>query len=252
MEDDIPNEPVKSLEEIPVKVEDPIQSMAVEVDPSLKYDGKMNGIPEAGIPDIHNFTLKLEDGREPSFSVSGEVTPEKISAEIQKVKDKFKSKEEEVILDGQEGQGQRQGREGLLTVEEPLPISEFDNINLAIDEGYSFPLKKRFSRLEDAQAKAQSLGEGHEVVKIGDKYRVGKFEETPSLKEYPDEAALNRDGWELMSEIPSNRVKFESPSEGFGLAKVGDKYYRISNNNNPNCASSFSSKLFLISYNQLS
>lgn len=239
--EETPIEPVKSLDDIPPKVEaevpkveepvveaptqvvDPIPEMVASIDPSLKYDGKMAGIPEAGIPDIHNLTLTLEDGRQPSFSISGEVTPEKINAEVQKVKDKFQPKIEGVIEDGQV---RTEGREA----PQEVVIPEFDDVKVARDEGYSFVVNKRFGKLEDAQAKVGELGEGHEVVKVGEKYRVAKFEETSPIAEFADEGAVNRAGLELMSEIPADKVQFESPTveEGFGLAKVGDKYYRTS------------------------
>lgn len=108
-----------------------------------------------------------------------------------------------------------------------LPISEFDSITLAQDEGYSFPIKKRYATMKDAQAKALSIGEGHEVVKVGEKYRVAKFTETEILPFDSPEAA-SAAGWDLMSEISERQAKAETPEKGFAIGKVGDSYYRLS------------------------
>jgi len=48
----------------------------------------MDGIPGV-VDDLHNFTLTLSDGRQPSFSVQGNVTPEKLTEQLNKLQDKF-------------------------------------------------------------------------------------------------------------------------------------------------------------------
>ena len=226
--------PIKSLEEIPAKVEpsseistidsptptaDPIPEMVASVDPSIKYDGKMGGIPEAGIPDIHNLTLTLEDGRQPSFSISGEITPEKVAEGVKKVREKFEGKVEEPPTES--------------TVVEASPavelptISEFDSIVMAKDEGYTFPDKDRYQSPEKAQAKAAELGEGHEVLKVGKTYKVAKYVEEVSYPEFKSEAEANAAGFDILSEIPDHRVKYYQPEEGgTSPVKIGDKYYR--------------------------
>lgn len=231
--DDVPMEQtpvVETLPEVPTSepapepVVDPMQSMAQSVEPNLRYIGKTDGIPEAGIQGNTNFSLMLDSGQETGLSINGEVTPEKIAAEVQKTKEKFQVKEEVPTIESKveetkNGQVQKE--------KEEVVIPEFDTTSKAKEEGYIFPDKNRYSSLERAQAKATELGEGHEVLKVKGKYKVAKFEETPVM-EFADEASAKAAGWELMSEVPADRVQFESPSEGFGLAKVGDKYYRIS------------------------
>lgn len=106
-------------------------------------------------------------------------------------------------------------------------ISEFDNTSLAKGEGYEIKDKRRFDSIDSAQKVADRKGEGNEVIKIGDKYAVGKFTET-EIPEYPSMEALKAD-LEVMSEIPYSKAKIEAEQpEGseFWVAKVGDKYYR--------------------------
>lgn len=112
-------------------------------------------------------------------------------------------------------------------VEESRIISEFDNTSLAKGEGYEIKDKRRFDSIDSAQKVARHKGEGNEVIKIGDKYAVGKFVET-EIPEYPSMEALKAD-LEVMSEIPYSKAKIEAEQpEGseFWVAKVGDKYYR--------------------------
>ncbi|HUW44811.1 MAG TPA: hypothetical protein VMW50_03355 [Dehalococcoidia bacterium] len=106
-------------------------------------------------------------------------------------------------------------------------ISEFDNTSLAKGEGYEIRDKRRFESPESAQKVAERKGADHEVIKIGDKYAVGKFIET-DIPEYASMDALKAD-LEVMSEIPYAKAKIEAEQpEGseFWVAKVGDKYYR--------------------------
>ena len=76
-------------------------------------------------------------------------------------------------------------------------ISEFDNTSLAKGEGYEIKDKRRFDSIDSAQKVADRKGEGNEVIKIGDKYAVGKFTET-EIPEYPSMEALKVD-LEVMS-----------------------------------------------------
>jgi len=80
------------------------------------------------------------------------------------------------------------------TVIEPITKSvpeiitpEFDSISIAKEEGYEFPGKKRYSSFEDAQSDATSRGDNFEVVKIGEKFRVGKYTEEAPRGEYVPE-----------------------------------------------------------------
>lgn len=202
-----PSEPVPKID---------FQSLAESIDPDLRYVKSQEGIPGI-VDDAHQFSVKIPGSdKETGITILGEVTPEKVKAAKDKILEGYKEKVEEVSVE-------------VPKVAEDLPISEFDSTSKAKEEGYTFPDKARYASLEKAQARAAELGEGHEVVKVKGKYKVAKFEETP-VTEFPNVAAVERAGLELMSEVPAERVQFESPStgEGFGIAKVGDKYYRTS------------------------
>ena len=66
-------------------------------------------------------------------------------------------------------------------------ISEFDNIGFAKEEGYTFPSKRTYSTPEEASTVAALKGEGYEVVKVGEKWRVGKYVEEAPRGEYVPE-----------------------------------------------------------------
>ena len=66
-------------------------------------------------------------------------------------------------------------------------ISEFDNIGFAKEEGYTFPSKRTYGTPEEATTVANLKGEGYEVVKVGEKWRVGKYVEEAPRGEYVPE-----------------------------------------------------------------
>jgi len=106
-------------------------------------------------------------------------------------------------------------------------ISEFNDIKMAKGEGYTFPTKKTFPTLEAAQAKATEMGDGHEVIKVGEKYRVAKYIDEPVVAEFKSVAEANAAGFDVMSEIPERRLKYYEVGEGgTEPIKIGDKYYR--------------------------
>jgi len=106
-------------------------------------------------------------------------------------------------------------------------ISEFTDINMAKGEGYTFPTKKTFPTSETAQAKATEMGDGHEVVKVGEKYRVAKYIDEPVVAEFKSVAEANAAGFDVLSEIPERRLKYYEVGEGgTEPVKIGDKYYR--------------------------
>jgi hypothetical protein len=228
--EDVPLEPVTEItpevpisEPMPEPVVDPIQSMAHSVDLDIRYIDSKPGIP--GVIDDQNiFSTKIPGSdKETSFNVNGEVTAEKIRDARDKILEGYKPKEEVPTVEPKVEEtkdGKVQGKE------EEIVIPEFDNTKLARGEGYTFPTKQTFKTPEEAQTKA-NLIDGAEVVKVKDHYRVAKFKERPDVAEYATEAELNQAGWEMMSEVPADKVAFESPSKGFGIAKVGDKYYRV-------------------------
>jgi hypothetical protein len=64
------------------------EQIAKSINPSIIYDGKIAGIPGV-VDDLHNFTVTLPDGKQPSFSVPGEVTQEKLVEQLNKTLEKF-------------------------------------------------------------------------------------------------------------------------------------------------------------------
>lgn len=208
------------------KVEEPVmetpapevdlQSLAESIDPDLRYIKSQEGIPGI-VDDAHQFSVKIPGSdKETGVTMLGEVTPEKLQAAKDKILEGYKEKVEEAPVE-------------VPKVGEELLISEFDTTAKAKQEGYTFPDKAHYASLERAQAKAQELGEGHEVVKVKGKYKVAKFQETPEVKEFGSVEEANRAGHSVMSEIPEDRLRFESPSTdpGYGIGKIEGKYYRL-------------------------
>ena len=64
------------------------EQIAQAVNPAIKYDGKMDGIPNI-VEDMHNFTITLPDGKQSSFSVNGDVTIEKLNLQLNKALARF-------------------------------------------------------------------------------------------------------------------------------------------------------------------
>ncbi len=72
------------------------EQIAQAVNPAIKYAGVMNGIPNI-VEDVHNFTITLPDGKQPSFSIPGEVTNEKLTKQLNKVIARFKQNPNENV-----------------------------------------------------------------------------------------------------------------------------------------------------------
>lgn len=104
-------------------------------------------------------------------------------------------------------------------------ISEFDSVKIAKEEGYEFPTKRTFATESEALADATKRGEGFEVLKVGSKYRVGKYA-NETYPEYPTVEAVMADGYEVGSRVSKERAAADNKTDGFGIAKVGDEYYR--------------------------
>ena len=142
----------------PVVEKVPIQEMLDTLEPGITYQGSS----KLGEFETHQFITS--EGR--NFS-SLSLEPEEVRARYEKVKEGFEPKVEEAPA----------------PVTDPAPEAitpEFDSIGIAKEEGYEFPGKKRYSSFEDAQADATSRGDNFEVVKIREKFRVGKYtEESP-------------------------------------------------------------------------
>jgi len=118
-------------------------------------------------------------------------------------------------------------------------ISEFDTPKIAREEGYTLD-KRTFSTEKSATVVATRLGPEWEVVKVGEKYKAAKWIDEkvtsePATVEVESKISESSSMEELAktvevgSEISRKQAlkEVESP-EGleFGVAKVGDKYYR--------------------------
>jgi len=116
----------------------------------------------------------------------------------------------------------------VLTPSEPIELPTFDSIQIAKEEGYSFSSKRTFVTLEDAQASAEKRGPGHEVIQVGERFRVGKFT-TTEIREFSTLEAVKAE-LEVGSEISRDQALADEGGKlgkiEFGVAKVGDKYYR--------------------------
>lgn len=64
------------------------EQIAQTIHPAIMYDGLMKGIPGV-VDDLHNFTITLPDGKQPSFSITGEVTADKVSEQLNKLMKRF-------------------------------------------------------------------------------------------------------------------------------------------------------------------
>jgi len=103
---------------------------------------------------------------------------------------------------------------------------EFDSTSLAKDQGYIFKDKRQFTSIDSAQKVADRKGPEFEVVKIGDRYRVGKYEEA-QIPQFNSLEELQQSR-EVGSEIPKSQALAEAGTgeSGFQVVQVGDKYYR--------------------------
>jgi len=110
------------------------------------------------------------------------------------------------------------------SIEETV-IPEFDTTALAKGEGYVFPSKRNFTSIEEAQADVTRRGGEFEVVKIGERYRVGKYAEREFTK-YESLQDVEKD-FEVGSEITRQRALEDIAGDGFDTVQVGDKYYRV-------------------------
>jgi len=193
--------PVSTRAEVPVRKSStppteaaPIQEVLDSLEPGITYQGSS----KVGEFEVHQFFTG--EGR--NFS-SLSLEPEEVRARYEKVKEGFEPKV---------------GEAAPAPVTDPAPeiiTPEFDSVGIAKEEGYEFPGKKRYSSFEDAQADATSRGDNFEVVKIGEKYRVGKYaEDTPRGKYVPEvkETGEARRVYELAKEEEA-RKKAESGSE---------------------------------------
>jgi hypothetical protein len=167
---------------------DTLESIA----PGLEYQGSS----KLGGTDLHNFMTS--DGR--NFN-SLTLDPTDIKQRLNKINEGFEKKSEASI------------------------VSEFDTKELARDQGYQFRDKRQFDSQEAAQKVADRKGDGHDVVKIGEKYRVAKYNEEP-IPQYDSLDKLQGDK-EVGSEISKAQAIAENGvGDGFGVAQVGDKFYR--------------------------
>jgi hypothetical protein len=165
-------------------------------DTNVKYDGVQNFKDDS----IHLFTIQEGTAKGATLATKT-LDPLDIKSKVEETQKKFDA--------------------------ESKIISEFDSTTLAKGEGYEIKDKRRFDSPESAQKVATNKGPDFEAIKIGDKYAVGKYTETP-IPEYPTLDAVKAE-YELMSEIPKAKALMEADHpEGteFGVAKVGDKYYR--------------------------
>ena len=143
----------------------PIQEVLNSLEPGITYQGSS----KLGEFETHQFITS--EGR--NFS-SLSLEPEEVRARYEKVKEGFEPMVEETSAPVTE-------------VTPEIITPEFDSVGIAKEEGYEFPGKKRYSSFEDAQVDATSRGSNFEVVKIGGKYRVGKYtEETPRGEYVPE------------------------------------------------------------------
>jgi hypothetical protein len=165
-------------------------------DVDVKYDG----VQKFGDDSIHLFTIQEGNAKGATLATKT-LDPLDISSKVEETQRKFDT--------------------------ESKIISEFDSTTLAKGEGYEIKDKRRFDSIESAQKVATNKGPDFKTIKIGDKYAVGKYTETP-IPEYSTLDAVKAE-YELMSEIPKAKALVEADHpEGpeFGVAKVGDKYYR--------------------------
>ncbi len=143
---------------------------------------------------------------------------------------------QDLQLQGKEEGVKAGGEEGVQQVIEERIISEFDTPTLAKEEGYTLD-KRPFSTEKSATVVATRLGPEWEVVKVGEKYRAAKWveeSEPTSIKvksEIPESSSLEELARtvEVGSDISRDQALKELKSpEGpeFGVAKVGEKYYR--------------------------
>jgi len=167
----------------------PIQEVLDSLEPGITYQRSS----KLGEFETHQFITS--EGR--NFS-SLSLEPEEVRTRYEKVKEGFEPKVEET----------------------PTPVTEvitpeFDSVGIAKEEGYEFPGKKRYSSFEDAHADASSRGDNFEVVKIGEKYRVGKYAEEAPRGEYVPEVVETSEArrvFELAKEEEA-RKKAEGASE---------------------------------------
>jgi GH24 family phage-related lysozyme (muramidase) len=115
--------------------------------------------------------------------------------------------------------------------EERLPTPHFESTKLAKGEGYEIPKRARYKTEAEAAAAAIKEGEGFEPVRIGDKYAVAKWSDvTPEIPRFESLDSLKAE-YDVGSEISKRQalkdlelLAEEGPE--FGVAQVGDKYYR--------------------------
>ena len=149
-----------------VEMADPIK-IAAEVDPQIEAH------PEQSLG--LNWWTDKETG---STFATKSLDPVEVKAKLEEIRNGYKSKatESEVVSDVVD----------YVKSEESI-ISEFDNIGFAKEEGYTFPSKRTYSTPEEAATVATLKGEGYEVVKVGEKWRVGRYVEEAPRGEYVPE-----------------------------------------------------------------
>ena len=110
----------------------------------------------------------------------------------------------------------------------PNIIPVFDSTTLAKGEGYELPSHKRYKSAEEA---TKTLENGQEVIQIGEKFAIGKWSDAePEIPTFNSLSEL-REKFDVGSEVSKERALKdieESVENGpeFGVAQVGDKYYR--------------------------